>query len=36
MGSLRKNEHGSVFLPLNLKVTDDLVKQNVLDFIPGI
>lgn len=37
MGSLRKKENGSMsYIPLNLKVTDEFVKQNVLDFISGI
>lgn len=36
-GNLRKKEDGSMFyVPLNVKVTDELVKQNVLDFISGI
>lgn len=35
-GSLRKKEDGSMSVPLNLEVTDELVKQNVLGFISGI
>lgn len=35
-GSLRKNEDGSMSVPLNLEAIDELVKQNVLDFISGI
>lgn len=36
VGSLRKDESGVCFFLLSLKVTDELVKQNVLDFISGI
>ena len=35
-GSVRENEDGSMSVLLNLKVPDESVKQNVLDFISGI